>query len=134
MKKKIKCNLLQVEAFAKAPICDKKTCYGNKTYACLEEKTTAHGFEHKIVEKPYEITPAYVKSFSSCDYRKDINSALCATPRGKNLGDVTEIQKLINADMETAHALYGKLKDVFEKAQTQNETQTNTNTEVNANA
>lgn len=95
--------------------------YATEKYYELREETTENGIEHKLVEVDYPITAESVKSYvDSTNYKLDPFGNLAA-PR-KNLGDVTESQKVMRMDTAEARAMYERLKGVFENAQKQQAT------------
>lgn len=117
MQKKIVTNLLQQNCYIResVPNVNNFTDYGDKVYNSLVEKPTKNGFEVKIEAFPYPITPQYVNSFvDSADYRRDPANAIANAPKRTNLGDVTELQSVVNMDFTTARKLYNDLKSKFE--------------------
>lgn len=82
----------------------------SKSYVDLTEQVVDDGV--KVVESvvPYEITPAYVKSFAEgVDYRKDPESAVSnSRASGVNLGDLTALQELLSMSPEQLSALVGR--------------------------
>lgn len=129
---KVNCNLMQAEIYARnSMLCKSCANYAKKQYVELQTRTTANGIVQERVHVDYPITPEYVKSFAqSADYHNDPAAAMAMPPRGKNLGDITGLQEVLSKDMESARALYGQLKQVFETAQTA-QTQQQAQTEVN---
>lgn len=119
---KVKCNLLQAEVYARnAELCT--ACahnYKNKMYKELRNVQTADGMKQVLVDVPYPVTPESVKSYAaSADYRNDVGAAMASPAPGANLGDLTDVQKVLSADMESARELYANLKAVFENAAVQ---------------
>lgn len=116
---RVNCNLLQAEIYARnAQMC--VPCvhnYSGKKYNELRNVDVANGIAQVPVEVPYPITPDSVKSYAaSADYRNDPAAAMAMQPPAPNLGDLTDVQKVLSADMESARELYANLKQVFESA------------------
>lgn len=114
---RVNCNLLQAEIYARnAQMC--LPCvhnYSGKKYNELRNVDVANGIAQVPVEVPYPITPDSVKSYAaSADYRNDPATAMAMQPSAPNLGDLTDVQKVLSADMESARELYANLKQVFE--------------------
>lgn len=137
---RVNCNLLQAEIYARnAQMC--VPCvhnYSGKKYHELRNVDVANGMAQVPVAVPYPITPDSVKSYAaSADYRNDPAAAMAMQPPAPNLGDLTDIQKVLSSDMESARELYANLKQVFEgaaAAKTATATATeNKESEVNAN-
>lgn len=85
-------------------------------YLSVDEVVTSGGVELRKTENDYPITPDYVKSFAdSSDYHKDLLSAVNNGVNGKNLGDITEVQRVAAMDTEQARALYMQLSERFSK-------------------
>ena len=89
-----------------------------RKYFALEEQTNRDGFKGEVlVEKDYPITPEYVSSFAaSSDYRSDPLGAIAAAPPRRNLGDVTQLQKALGLDFDTARHLYAEFRAAAERA------------------
>ena len=112
-------NLLPVNCFLRDTVTakDLHTEYQQRTYMELQRKTVQNGIVEELKEVPYEITPASVKSFAnSSDYHVDPAGAILRGNCGKNLGDVSVMQKVASMDGMEAAALYQELKKKFEMA------------------
>ena len=112
-------NLLPVNCFLRDTVTakDLHTEYQQRTYMELQRKTVQNGIVEELKEVPYEITPASVKSFAnSSDYHVDPAGAILRGNRGKNLGDVSAVQKVASMDSMEAAAMYAELKKKFETA------------------
>lgn len=85
-------------------------------YTSLDEEITEDGNRFKYVDYEYPITPSYVNSFASgSDYHNDLQSALLSSPPGKNLNDVSSLQKILSMPRDEQSALYQQLKSIFSK-------------------
>lgn len=77
-------------------------------YSALVRETTPTGIDEKIVEFDYPVTRESVKSYlSSCDYKSDPLAAVGVSPAV--YGDIRDIQKVADMDMETARAMRREL-------------------------
>lgn len=72
---------------------------------------------HSLKEVDYPITPEYVNSFAdSVDYR--IDPLNCSQlPRGKNLGDMTGVQELLELDSSSLKSKIEALRSEVERLQ-----------------
>lgn len=105
-----------------------------KTYYELREIQTDDGYVEKLVEVDYPITPDYVKSFAnSSDYRNDIERAMNEPARGVNMGDMTNLQDIVNMDMTAVKDLQAKLAERAKQLQATQETAQNTTQETAQN-
>lgn len=113
-------NLLPKNCFLRDTVTakDLHTEYKEKTYYELQRKTVSNGIVEELTEVPYSITPQTVKSYAnSADYHVDPVGAVMRGGQKKNLGDVSEMQKVMIMDSQEAAALYQSLKKRFEDAQ-----------------
>lgn len=77
-------------------------------YCALVRETVPSGIREKIVEMDYPITRESVKSYlSSCDYKSDPLGSVGASPAF--YGDIRDIQKIADMDMETARSMHREL-------------------------
>lgn len=114
-KPKVPLNLIKANLYACKPIpCNQSKA--DSTYVELVEITNADGSRiEKLIQKPYDITEEYVKSFEhSSDYRLDPASAVNNGAKRHNLGDVTDMQALYAMDSAEISALSAKLSAVAE--------------------
>lgn len=113
---RVNCNLLQAEIYARnAQISGTCSHNYNATYKELRTIDTPTGIRQVLVDVPYPVTPESVKSYAaSADYRNDPAAAMATPAPSANLGDLTDVQKVLSADMESARALYSNLKAVFD--------------------
>lgn len=113
---RVNCNLLQADIYARnAQICGTCSHNYNATYKELRTLDTPTGIRQVLVDVPYPVTPESVKSYAvSADYRNDPAAAMAMPAPSANLGDLTDVQKVLSADMESARALYSNLKAVFD--------------------
>lgn len=113
---RVNCNLLQADIYARnAQICGTCSHNYNATYKELRTIDTPTGIRQVLVDVPYPVTPDSVKSYAaSADYRNDPAAAMAMSAPSANLGDLTDVQKVLSADMESARALYSNLKAVFD--------------------
>lgn len=122
MKKKekctrVRCNLLQAEVYVRFPVrvCgDGSTC---RKYVELQEVPTQNGVTEHYVEMDYPITAESVNSYAdSADYRKNPEVIRQAVPR-QNLGDISEVQKLLREDMSALRDIASRSQEIMEKLQ-----------------
>lgn len=108
IKEKVRVNLLIADIYACEPI---RCSQASKVYQELVEVVQPDGSViEKLVERPYDITPEYVKSFEqSADYRLDPNGAVANAPKRNNLGDITAIQNISNMDSSALAELGQKM-------------------------
>lgn len=77
-------------------------------YCALVRETVPMGVHEKIVEMDYPVTRESVKSYlSSCDYKSDPLGSVSARPAF--YGDIRDVQKVAEMDMETARSMYREL-------------------------
>lgn len=102
-------------------------------YLSLDEEQTDEGFKIKKNLYPYPITPDYVASFAdSSDYRRDPANSVVSGVKGKNIGDCTDFQKIMNMDSSDMYALYNQLKTKFSKPVSQTVSDAAVQTDSNA--
>lgn len=115
---RVQSNLLQQNCFVR-DVTNKAGLVNNScpdSYLSLDEVVTSKGVEIKESVNDYPITPQYVSSFlDSSDYRKDPFSAISNGVNKQNLGDISDVQKVVSMDTEQARALYNQLSEVFSK-------------------
>lgn len=89
-----------------------------RKYFALEELVNADGFKGEVlVQKDYPYTPEYVSSFaSSSDYHGDPVGAVNSAPKRSNLGDITNLQRALGLDYDTARHLYSEFRAAAELA------------------
>lgn len=101
------------------------SCKDRRTrkYFALEEVENEDGFKGEVlVEKDYPYTPEYVSSFAaSSDYRADPVGAVNKAPKRTNLGDITNLQRALGLDFETARHLYAEFRAAAERSVAQKE-------------
>lgn len=98
--KRLQSNLLQQNVYIRdcSPV-KEVSVPAVSSYPELERKETQYGFEEKVVQRDYPITPEYVNSFAeTADYKNNLSEAMNAPPRGKGLGDLRDVQELQNMD------------------------------------
>lgn len=106
----------------------------NDTYLELRQIQTSNGIVEEYVEVDYPITPDYVKSFAnSTDYRNDIERAMNEPARGVNMGDMTDLQDIVNMDMSAVKDLQAKLAERVKQLQATQVSQEKTKSEVTDN-
>lgn len=116
---RVQSNLLQQNCFVRDSRLGKDLLCSSspESFLSIDEVVTSKGVELKESVNPYPITPQYVDSFvESSDYRKDPFAAIAAGTQKQNLGDISDVQKLVAMDYEQARELYSKLSEVFSKA------------------
>lgn len=115
---RVQSNLLQQNCFVR-DVTTKSTLQGRSSldvFVSLDEVVTSKGVDLVESRHPYPVTPQYVNSFvESSDYRRDLFSAFSSSSSRPNLGDITDVQKVMAMDTSEASALYSQLKSVFEK-------------------
>ena len=122
MCKRMKSFLLQAEVYVRYPQCtiNKQKC---KRYVELRDIEANNGFYQKYVTVDYPITPESVNSYAdAADYRKNpevINQAVAR----RNLGDITETQKILNSDMTELQRLVKQSQEVVERLKAANAVQ-----------
>lgn len=116
-KNEVKCrrmNLLEAEVYVRFPvstIADKQV----KQYVELQEETAQNGVVERYVAVDYPITPESVNSYAdSADYRKNPDVIKNAVRR-QNLGDVSEVQKVMSNDMTEMRTMFAKMQEVMKK-------------------
>lgn len=119
--RRVKLPLLQAEVFVRYPTCTINK-QERKRYVELRDVEAQNGFFQKYVTVDYPITPESVNSYAdAADYRKNpevINQAVAR----RNLGDITEIQKITNSDMTQLRALVEKSQDVLKRLESARKT------------
>lgn len=118
-KNEVRCkrmNLLEAEVYVRFPIStigDKQV----KQYVELQEETTQNGIREHYVAVDYPITPESVNSYAdSADYRKNPDVIKNAVHR-QNLGDVSEVQKVMSNDMTEMRLMFAKMQEVMKKVE-----------------
>lgn len=117
---RVKCNLLQAEVYVRFPVrvCEDKTEVTK--YVELQKNPIKNGVIEEFVEVDYPITPEYVNSFAdSADYRKNPDVIAQAHPK-QNLGDVTEVQRILANDVNALRKTYEDLIAKIDKVKTAN--------------
>lgn len=110
----------------------KKRSKEKKAYYELVREVKPGGITEKLVKVDYPITADYVKSHASnVDYKGNIEANWNAPARGVNVGDSTQIQKLLSQDTEAARALIKRLQAGVAEAE---RIKQNKQSEVNNNA
>lgn len=113
---RVQSNLLQQNCFVRDVTTKSALSLSSSfdSFVSLDEVITSKGVELKKTENPYPITPQYVQSFvASSDYRNDpLGSSL--RPSSSNLGDITDVQKILSMDSSSVSSLYNDLKSKFE--------------------
>lgn len=119
--RRIKSSLLQAEIYVRYPKCTINK-QERKRYVELRDVEAQNGFFQKYVTVDYPITPESVNSYAdAADYRKNpevINQAVAR----RNLGDITEIQRITNSDMTQLRALVEKSQDVLKRLESTRKT------------
>lgn len=114
---RVKSNLLEAEVYVRYPY---STINGKqvKRYVELRETVKSNGIVQEYVTCNYPITPESVNSYAdSANYRKNPEVITQAKPR-TNLGDISEVQKVLGADLSELRSLYTKSNDILQKIQT----------------
>lgn len=112
--KKIRCNLLEAEVYIRYPVCiiDGKPV---RRYCELQETPCKNGVIENYVQVDYPVTPESVNSYAdSADYKKNPEVVTKAVPR-QNLGDVTELQKVLSQDMSAMRDMLQRSQEVVKK-------------------
>lgn len=119
--RRVKSSLLQAEIYVRYPKCTINK-QERKRYVELRDVEAQNGFFQKYVTVDYPITPESVNSYAdAADYRKNpeiINQAVAR----RNLGDITEIQRITNSDMTQLRALVEKSQDVLKRLESARKT------------
>lgn len=122
---RIQTNLLQQNIFVRdcVRLDDLKSSVEPSNFISLDEVVTDKGVEIKETVQPYHITPDYVDSFvDSSDYRNDLSGAVMQSLRkgsSGNLGDVRDIQNIMNMPLSDARAMYDALSKRLSRPQSQ---------------
>lgn len=114
--RKIRCNLLQAEVYVRYPVCliDGAPV---RRYCELQEQPCTNGIIEHCVQVDYPITPESVNSFAdSSDYKKNPEVINQAVPR-QNLGDISEIQKVLSNDLSAMRDMLVQSQEVLKKVQ-----------------
>lgn len=86
-------------------------------YYSLDDVVEGDGIRQVVTEQEYPVTPESVNSYrDGCDYRFDPAGAIARGVKRQNLGDVRQMQEVMNMDAEEAAAQYALLKQRFEAA------------------
>lgn len=119
-KNEVKCRrmrLLEAEVYVRFPVSTLENKQV-KQYIELQEETAQNGIVERYVAVDYPITPESVNSYAdSADYRKNPDVIKNAVHR-QNLGDVSEIQKVMSNDMTELRTMYAKMQEVMKKIET----------------
>lgn len=113
MMKKVHSNIIAQDCYIRdvTPKVVKKSEYKSRRYASLVEVPDAVGVHYDLREFDYPITPENVKSYAdSTDYKRDPAAAVAAGVRGVNLGDITEVQRIINTDVSTVRSTLERIQ------------------------
>lgn len=138
-KKKLHCNLLQQDVYCRDVIVYKKDLkddYAIKSYLSQDRVVEDHCVKDKISVQEYPITPETVNSYQdSTNYKLDVNAAVAAPSRGKNLGDVSSVQHLLQMSPEDLHSFFVTIQDKINsyKKSVSADTKISTISEVNTN-
>lgn len=114
--RKVRCNLLQAEVYVRYPVCliDGAPV---RRYCELQEQPCSNGIIEHCVEVDYPITPESVNSFAdSADYKKNPEVINQAVSR-QNLGDISEIQKVLSHDLSAMRDMLAQSQEVLKKVQ-----------------
>lgn len=114
--RRVKCNLLEAEVYVRYPVCliDGKPV---RKYCELQQQPCSNGVIEQYVEVDYPITPESVNSYAdTADYKKNPDVITTAVPR-QNLGDVSEIQKVLSNDMSALRDMLAHGKEVLAKVE-----------------
>lgn len=98
MNKRVQSNLLEQNVYVRdaRDFPDLRDDYLIDSYVSLDSKVEDMGVVENFVVNPYPITPESVNSYAdSADYRSDIVSAMNAPARGRNIGDVSIYQQVM---------------------------------------
>lgn len=113
-KNKLHCNLLMQDVFCRDVVAFKKDIkndYLIKSYRSQDRVVEDSCVKDKISIQEYPITPESVNSFQDCtNYKLDVDSAVSASPRGKNLGDVSAVQQLLQMSPEDLHSFFSTIQ------------------------
>lgn len=132
-------NLIQQEVYFRNPeiLTSNPGKKASKTYYELKEVIQADGSRiEKLVEVDYPISAESVKSYvESTDYKRNLEQAFNAPPKGRNLGDVVDMQKLLSMDKQQILEVYNQLGERIKAVSAKNSTNVvdNSNKEVNNN-
>lgn len=112
--RKVRCNLLQAEVYVRYPVCLIDGVRVKK-YCELQEQPCSNGIVEDYVSVDYPITPDSVNSYAdSSDYKKNPEVISQAVPR-QNLGDISELQKVLSHDMSAMRDMLAKSQEVLKK-------------------
>lgn len=114
---RVQSNLLQQNCYVRdcVRVTDLKTDSSSESsYFSLDEVKCDDGVKFKKNLYSYPITPSYVNSFvDSSDYRRDPSNAIANGRKRVNLGDCSEIQRIMQLDSASLGALYSQLQAKF---------------------
>ncbi len=112
--KRIRCNLLEAEVYVRFPVC---IINGKpvRRYCELQETPCNNGVIENYVQVDYPVTPESVNSYAdSADYKKNPEVITKAVPR-QNLGDITELQKVLSQDVSAMRDMLQRSQEVAKK-------------------
>lgn len=113
--RKVRCNLLQAEVYVRFPVSTLEDGTPVKRYVELQTVPCDNGELEEYVEVDYPITEESVNSYAdSADYRKNPDVVANAIPR-QNLGDVSELQKILRNDMSAMRDMLAQSQEVMKK-------------------
>lgn len=120
--KKEKCarvnfSLIQAECYVRYPSRVSADGVAVKKYGELQQKTVDDGIKEVYVEVDYPITPESVNSYAdSADYRRNPQVIKDAVNSGRvNLGDLTEVQRVLQEDTANIVDILNRQKDILDK-------------------
>lgn len=117
--KRVLSNLIQQDCYVRAATAARDLCSVRrpKVYVSLDEVSTDDGVSRRYTENDYPITPESVASYAeSCNYKTDVLGNIARFRGGVNLGDVREIQDIVNMDSAAAAKFYSELAARFSVA------------------
>lgn len=118
--KRIQTNLLEQNCYVRdfvSPF-DEKNDYQNKTFVSLDEKIVDDGVKEVYTQNDYPITPESVNSYSdSVDYKVDPLAAVNLPAAGKNIGDVSMYQKILEMNPIERRAFLDSLNAAIPKTE-----------------
>lgn len=114
--RRVKSSLIQAEVYVRYPKCTINK-QERKRYVELKDVETSNGLFQKYVTVDYPITPESVNSYAdSADYRTNPDVINQAVAR-KNLGDITEVQHLLNSDATQLRRIVQEAQDVLKRVE-----------------
>ena len=112
--RKVRCNLLEAQVYVRFPVCliDGKPV---KKYCELQEMPCSNGIFENYAQVDYPINAESVNSYAdTADYKKNPDIVTQAVPR-QNLGDISELQKVLANDMSALREMAQHNQDVLAK-------------------